>query len=226
MLSAKDSHNVQNLLKIQSEMDSVKFNSLLGIKSTTKKRSSFFKLPSDDGRVFSNYFTNIIVEDKDQRMIKPMRYRVRPMGSKEEIPSKFNVFNARLDSLENRQTWIPLFMKNHGIIPFTSFYEWVSDSTGKPKLISFFPENREIMWAPVLYDEWISKDGTIEFKSFAIITDGPPEEIQKMGHDRCPIFLNKESIDDWLNPKSKTKEHIYKILSEREETIFKHAWVD
>ncbi|MBF0360653.1 MAG: hypothetical protein HQK49_06565 [Oligoflexia bacterium] len=29
----------------------------------------------------------------------PMRYRIRPAFSKEEIPSRYNLFNARSDSL-------------------------------------------------------------------------------------------------------------------------------
>ena len=199
---------------------------MLSVKDTNNLQSlSFNKLPKEDNRVFSNYFANIIIEEADQRIIKPMRYRVRPAGSKDEIPSKFNVFNARIDSLENRQTWIPLFMKNHGLIPFVSFFEWVKGPDGKPKLIKFFPEGREIMWAPVLYDEWISKDGATYFHSFAIITDGPSPEIERMGHDRCPIFLSADKISSWLNPKGLSKKSVYEILSSREEATFSYSWV-
>jgi putative SOS response-associated peptidase YedK len=226
MLSAKDSLALQNLFKMQSEMPSIEFDQLLGLKHSTRKRSAPFKLPSDDGKVFSNYFTNVIVDDNDQRIIKPMRYRVRPNGSKEEVPTKYNVFNARIDSLEIRETWAPLFMRNHGIVPLTGFYEWVTGENGKPRLINFFPEGREIMWAPCLWDEWISKDGRIQFKSFAIITDGPPPEIERMGHDRCPIFLNKEKIDSWLNPKSLSKDQVYNLLSKKEDVRFEYKWVD
>jgi len=226
MLSVKDSQNFQNLFRLQSEMDSAEFDRLLGLKHSPKKRSTPFKLPLDDGRIFSNYFANIIVEENDHRVIKPMRYRVRPHGSREEVPTKYNVFNARIDSLENRQTWNSLFMKNHGIVPFVNFYEWVADSSGKPKLITFFPEQREIMWAPVLWDEWVSKDGQIQFKSFAIITDGPSPEIERMGHDRCPIFLNHEQIDSWLNPKGISKKSMYEILAKREDVYYQYSWVD
>ena len=205
-------------------MDSAEFDRLLGLKHSAKMRSAPFKLPSDDGRIFSNYFANVIVEEKDHRIMKPMRYRVRPHDSREEVPTKYNVFNARLDSLENRQTWNPLFMKNHGIIPFACFYEWVAGPDGKPKLITFFPEQREIMWAPVLWDEWVSKDGLIQFKSFAIITDGPPPEIERMGHDRCPIFLSSKHIDDWLNPKGISHKSMYDILSTRENVKFGYQW--
>ena len=217
---------LERLFMLQAEMDSLEFDQSLGLKHSFKKRSTPFKLPADDGRVFSNYFANIVVSEMGTRELQPMRYRVRPQGSKEEVPSKFNVFNARIDSLENRQIWIPLFMRNHGIIPMTSFYEWVEGPEKKPKLITFFPEEREMMWAPCLWDEWISKDGRIHFKSFAIITDGPSPEIERMGHDRCPLFLSSEKMDEWLNPKGKTKKQMYEILSKREEVKYDYAWVN
>lgn len=154
-----------------------------------------------------------------------MRYRVRPHNSAEEVPSKYNVFNARIDSLENRKTWSSLFMKKHGIIPFTHFYEWVEGMNKKPALISFFPAKREMMWAPVLYDEWLSPNGEISLKSFAIITDGPPDEIKKMGHDRCPIFLEANQIDRWLNPSGQTKQEMYKTLSQRENVFYEHHFI-
>ncbi len=224
MISAKDSIALQNLFTMQNEMDSLEFDTLLGLKHSSKKRSLPFKIPGEDGKIFSNYFTNVIVDIGDQRLIKPMRYRVRPHGSKEEIPSKYNVFNARIDSLESRVTWSNLFMKNHGIVAFSGFYEWVAGDNGKPKLIYFYPGGRDLMWAPCLWDEWVSKDGRIHFKSFAIITDEPRPEIRSMGHDRSPIFLNQNQISSWLNPKEKNE--IYRILKDVEDCRFEYNWVE
>lgn len=224
MISASETKNLEKLFKLQESMDPSKFDALLGLKHSTRKRKPPFHLPGDDGKVFPNYFTDVVVEEKDQRLIIPMRYRVRPHGSKEEIPTKFNVYNARIDSLETAKTWRPLFMHNHGIVPFVKFYEWVPGPDGKPKLITFAPEDREIMWAPCLWDEWISKNGEIHFKSFAIVTDDPPEEILMMGHDRCPIFLKDDYIDEWLNPQKSNKKEIYEILKVKEDVKFVHQW--
>lgn len=216
---------LDRLLKLQAEMDSREFDDLLGLKHSEKKRSTLFKIPAEDGRVFSNYFANVIIHENNHRILQPMRYRVRPEGSREEIPTKFNVFNARIDSLESRVTWKSLFGKQHGIVPIKRFYEWVEGPDKRPKLITFFPDNIETMWAPVLFDEWVSKNGMIHFKSFAIITDGPAPEIERMGHDRCPIFLKNEMIDEWLNPRGKTKKDLYEILSKRESAYYQHEWV-
>ncbi len=217
-------HELNRLFQLQNEMEPELWRQELGLKNKSKS-NSLFKLPTDDERVFSNYFAPIIVCENGKREIIPMRYRVRPEGSKEEVPAKYNVFNARLDSLETRQTWQNLFMRRHGIVPMKKFFEWVEGPEKRPKLISFYPDNSDLLWAPCLYDEWISKTGKIHFKSFAIITDGPPKEIEEMGHDRCPIFLKKDLIDEWLNPVGKKKKDFYQLLSQKEETFYKHQWM-
>ncbi len=247
-LSAKDTALVQKLFTFQKEADQVIFERTLGLPHS-KKRSAPFKLPEEDGRVFPGYFADVIVREAGKYVSTPMRYRVRPEGTKEEIPDKFGVYNARIDSLTSKKTWQPLFMRKHGLVPFTNFYEWVLDpeekndlglfnflneeekkelgenSKARKRLISFFPEARDIMWAPCLWDEWISENGEISFKSFAIITDDPPKEVEIMGHDRCPIFLKQEYIHEWLNPLNSNVDEIFQILKQREPVKFYYRWV-
>ena len=65
-----------------------------------------------------------------------MRYRLRPNGSREEVPNKYNVFNARLDSLQSMKTWKNIFTENHGALCMKGFYEWVEDENKKKKLFA------------------------------------------------------------------------------------------
>lgn len=158
------------------------------------------RTPDAEGRVFPNTFSPIITAQQSKKIILPMRYRLRPNGSTEEIPSKFNVFNARLDSLLTKKTWKPLIGKHHGLVTLEKFYEWVPDhSTGKTKLISFTPIDGDHYFSPCIYDYWKNQDGTIAFYSFAIITTDPTPQILEMGHDRSPIFLDNTKIESWLN---------------------------
>ena len=193
---------------------------VLGLKR--KPKSMVFKTADDKGRVYPGYWTNVIVKEKDQRIIKPMRYRVRPALSTEEIPSKYNVFNCRLDSLEKRKTWKNIFMKNHALFPFVKFYEWV-EVKGKKTLVHFKPQDREVMWAPAVYDTWESINGDISFSSFALLTDEPPKEVEEAGHDRCPIFLKEEHIDDWLEASKLSKDETYEILQQKEKVFYECA---
>ena len=186
----------------------------LGMSSARKRKAAVIKVPAKDGIVYSNYFTNIITKTDDGLTIEPMRYRVRPAGSREEIPSKYNVFNARYDSLLQRKTWKNIFAKNHGIIILNKFNEWVLRE-GKKKMVSFSPKYSEVMSVPCVWDEWQSEDKTIQFKSFAIITNDPPKDVLDKGHDRCPIYLGEEHMDHWLT-EGKSKQEYLNLLTNLE----------
>ncbi len=220
-VSDKDFAEFHETQKKAGSLQPETLKKILGLKRIPS--SSPFKEAGEDDRIYPGYFAPVIVFEKGEKIIKPMRYRVRPAHSAEEIPSQYNVFNARFDSLEKRQTWSGLFLKNHGLFPFLRFYEWV-EKEGKKTLVSFNPDNQPMMWAPMLYDHWISPQGELQFSSFALITNDPPPEIQQVGHDRCPIFLKEDQIDSWLNPSNLTTEKAFAILKSQEKTFYQHQF--
>ena len=222
-VSSSSKTGFDNLLKIESELGPDLMKKALGLKR--KPSSPVFKTAKEDGRIYPGYFLSGLLNHEGERQLHFMRYRVRPSGSAEEIPSKYNVFNARSDSLLSRKTWKNLFLKKHALLPFKSFYEWV-DHNGKTTLIRFFPEGRDIMWAPALYDNWISEDGRISFVSCAIITTDPPKEVLEKGHDRCPVFLKEELIDEWLNAENLSQESAMGLLNQLEPTQFLSEYID
>lgn len=222
-VSSSSQKNFENLLKTESELGPETIKQILGLKR--KPSSPVFKTAKQDGRIYPGYFLPGLLNHGGERQLHYMRYRVRPSGSTEEIPSKYNVFNARSDSLLNRKTWKNLFLKKHALLPFKSFYEWV-DHNGKTTLIRFFPEDRDIMWAPAVYDAWVSEDGRISFLSCAIITADPPKEILEKGHDRCPVFLKENLIDQWLNAENLNEKTAMELLNHLEPTNYLSEYID
>jgi putative SOS response-associated peptidase YedK len=189
--------------------------------SQTPKTQPFRWAPDEtDCRVYPGYFAPVMIMENGQRSIVPMRYRVRPAGTPQEIPSRFNLFNCRIDSLETKPTWRRLLGRSHGIFPFVKFYEWVEGEDRKKRQVAFKPEGKELMWAPALYDTWTSTDGSITFRSFAIVTDDPPPEILECGHDRCPIYLSKDNIDAWLEPHNQSKSELVDLLKHQENVYY------
>jgi putative SOS response-associated peptidase YedK len=169
-----------------------------------------------DERIYPFYYAPVIAEGKSGRRLVPMRYRVRrPDGG--EVPGQYNVFNARIDSLESAKTWKPLFGKNHAIFPFRLFYEWVERDGGKRE-ISFSPEDRSLMWAASIFIYTASPSGPL--LSFAMVTDDPPPEVSAAGHDRCPVFLKQSEIGGWLKPADKSLESLYSLLRNKEKTFY------
>ena len=196
------------------------------INDLSQKNPCLFRLPDDEGRIFPNTFAPVVVLRKskfgEERVITPMRYRLRPHNAPKEVPSKYNLFNARLDSLESRKSWREIFGKNHCIFPFKKFYEWVEDNDGQKKLVSFYPKGRNIMWAPALFDYYKGPDG--DFYSFALITTAPNPEVLSVGHDRSPLFLESTFIKDWLAVGKSSKKTFKQILKNQENVYFSHTF--
>ncbi len=182
-----------------------------------------FKPLETNARIFPNDWAPIITWHDGKRVVSPMRYRVHPHWSHDELPSKYNLFNARLDALRTRRTWKPLLQKNHGLLVFERFFEWVVDrQTGKKNLVSFGPLGRDVMWCPVLFDHWVAPVLSESITSFAVITGDPPAEVLAAGHDRCPIFLRRDVMDSWLNPVGQSVDQTLKLLHIQEVATLEH----
>lgn len=149
-------------------------------------------------RIYPGYWAPVILRDGSSNILVPLRYRIRPAGSAEELPSRYNVFNARIDSLYSRSTWKTLIGRRHGVLIAEKFYEWITDPmTNKKKVVAFSPTKSSEIYIPVLWDYWT--DGKTHIGSFALITDDPPTEVLAAGHDRCPIDLSEDGIEAWLS---------------------------
>ncbi len=108
-------------------------------------------------------------------------------------------------------------------MPFVRFLDWV-ERDGEKRLISFWPDRGDVMWAPCLWDYWENPAEGIGFHSFAIITDDPPPEVLARGHDRCHVFLREDLIDAWPRPAGKTKTEVYRLLKQKQSVRYLHDW--
>ena len=197
-----------------------------GLRRNTEQFPKMFKVPGEDNIIYPNTFAPVIVYVNGQKLIRPMRYRVRPSGSREEVPTKYNLFNARMDSLFKKKTWKRLVGVNHCLFPFKEFYEWVpGGEKGKKRLVTFYPLEKELMWSPGLFDTWTSQDGSLSFESFALITVDPPSEVLEQGHDRSPLFLSADFVDEWLKlPGERGARNVSDILSKRQEVTYGYSY--
>jgi len=74
-----------------------------------------------------------------------------------------------------------------------------NEKLSKPYVIYMRDGQRPFAFAGI-WDEWVDKEtGEIE-KSFAIITTAANDLLQKIGHHRGPVILNREDESTWLNP--------------------------
>ena len=172
-----------------------RIKSLLGL--SRKPQSTRFRYCDDDGRFYPNWFAPVIIQQDSEKHIVPMRYRVRPYGSDKEVPTKYNMYNAKVESLLSAQNWRKLIGRNHAVVAVSQFYEYVNKVE-----VGITPIKPETLKFAAIYDEWSSPGGEVSFRSFAIITGPPPQSVLAIGHHRCPISLSNAEVDQWLSTNS------------------------
>ncbi len=184
-------------------------------------------------RIFPHqYMSMICLDETGQRVVRPVRYLMRPKGQDSSFDQKYNgCYNARIDSLDKVPWWKQVFGRNHGLIVVQKFYENVEASEYSKKfklpegdqknlVLCFEPEDHELMLIPTLWDRW-EKDGEVLY-SAALLTDEPAPEVAETGHNRTPIFLNEAGVEGWLSSVQKTKDEYFQILQKRKTPRYAH----
>ena len=184
-----------------------------------------------DSRIFPGVYAPVIVSERGQRVIKPMRYQCRLPDKPARNDTLYpGTYNARRDSLETY--WKPAFGHRHGVVVVKSFYEHVprhalehralrpGEKPGNAVLEFRAQPPRDLLIA-CLWSEWEGPEGRL--LSFAAITDEPPREVAAAGHDRCIVPIRPAHLDAWLNPDPNDLAALYRILDDREPVTLDYA---
>jgi putative SOS response-associated peptidase YedK len=196
-------------------------------------------LSETEERIFpGHYFSLLCLDEKGEAVVQPARYLYRPHDKDESFDRKFHgCYNARLDSLDRVAWWKNALGRRHGVMLVRKFYENVAteDYARKHKLpaeagdkkslvLCFQPDGVEYMFIPVLWDQWEGK-GQPGLCSAALITDEPAPEVAAAGHDRTPIFLKKDAVEDWLRATGRSVKELMPVLSRIERPHYSHRLI-
>ena len=120
--------------------------------------------------------------------------------------NKRTLFNARVETAGEKPTFKEAWQSHRCIIPASYYFEWqhFKAPDGKEKTGDKFaiqPAGYTITWLCGLYR---IEDG---YPVFVVLTREPTPELSRI-HDRMPLMLPEEKIEDWINPSSDPKEII------------------
>lgn len=79
--------------------------------------------PPLHSRIYPGHYAPVIIAEKDQKLAQLQRYGAYPHQSITN-PERYTTYNARRDNLTSR-FWSNAFMKYHGFIVLSGFFEWV-----------------------------------------------------------------------------------------------------
>ena len=177
-------------------------------------------LQANDARMFPGYYVPVMMVENGRKIVRPMRYHLRPAGSAESFDRDFpGTYNARLDKMDT--VWRKQFGHTHGVAIVLAFYEHVVAPSGEKVILEFKPDTGQHLYVACLWSHW-KAPGKDDLYSFAFITDEPPLEVLAAGHDRCIIPLKRDDVDAWLNPDPKDLDSLYDILQARERPFYTH----
>jgi len=90
--------------------------------------------------------------------------------------------------------------------------------------INFEPSDHGYIISPVIFSETPNLDGGT-LHAFSLITDEPQPEVRAAGHDRSPISLDAEAIDDWIQPEGQSAQQLDAILDRQHKVMYGHGLV-
>ena len=192
----------KNTLELTEIAESATHSSL-----TPKFASSRGHYIMTDGEIRPTDIVPVIAPNsKGMRTVFPMQW-----GFLDKL-GKRTLFNARVETAATKPTFKDAWTSHRCIVPASYYFEWQhfksndgKEKTGDKYLIQ--PADYSVTWLCGLYR---IEEG---FPVFVILTMEPTEELSKI-HDRMPLILPEEKIDEWITPSSKPEEIIPYALSD------------
>lgn len=105
-------------------------------------------------------------------------------------------FNARTETVMEKRTFAPSVKARRCVVPVTAFYEWTGPKNNRVPHAIFGPG--PILPLAGLYGWWQAPDG--EWKLTATILTTSATGVMTALHDRMPVFMSAELVEDWLDP--------------------------
>ncbi|MFC5273029.1 SOS response-associated peptidase [Brachybacterium sacelli] len=129
------------------------------------------------------------------RVLELARWGLHPSWAKDKGPRPIN---ARLETIATNGMFRGPFSSGRAVVPMTGYYEWVAADDGKDPYFIHHP-NGGLLHAAGLTAARKAEDGESWDITFTIVT----REARDAGgevHDRMPVFLTDDALEEWLAP--------------------------
>ena len=130
-----------------------------------------------------------------------------PMKWGFQIPGRSLLVNARVETAAEKPTFKEAWEKHRCIVPASWYYEWehLTGNSGQKRVGDKYmiqPKGSSMTWLAGLYR---IEDG---LPVFTVLTKEPTEDLRRI-HDRMPLILPEDRIDEWINPLTNPKDILY-----------------
>ncbi len=151
------------------------------------------------------------------RRLESARWGLVP-GWAGDVKIGITAFNARIESAADKPHFRSAVAKRRAILPATGYYEWRTlDGTKVPYFIHL-PGGELTLFAG-LYEWWrdparADDDPQRWLLSASVLTRESGGALNDI-HDRMPVFLHPDLIDEWLDPAERGGRQLLEEISAR-----------
>ncbi len=129
----------------------------------------------------------------------------------------YRQINARAETLDKRPAFRDAFNKRRCVVPADGFFEWAGPK-GDRKPIWLHRQDGGLLLFAGLYESWQPTPGEWE-PTFTIITTDANATLEPI-HNRMPVILPEDGVDEWLYPKrTDTKELSNLLIPARDDLL-------
>lgn len=172
--------------------------SALGIKMMEKMGKPL----KTEGEIFPTDMVPVLGPNKNgERSVFPMVWGYSIPGVKHPI------VNARVETAPAKDVWRDGWNSRRCIIPASWYYEWehIPAAGGKMKAGDKYliqANGSSVLYLAGLYR--MEEYREMKYPVFAVLTKEPTPELRKL-HDRMPVILPENKIDEWIIPEAKAE---------------------
>jgi len=145
-----------------------------------------------------------------KRSVFPMQWGFHVDGLKAPL------VNARIETASAKPTFRDSWQHRRCVIPASWYYEWqhYTAPDGRRKTgekYAIHPGNEKITWLAGLYR--FEELNGFRYPVFAVLTREPAATVRSI-HDRMPLILPENAIDEWIAPDGKPENIITSAVTD------------
>ena len=164
-------------------------------------------------------------DDEPVRRLEAARWGLVPSWAK-DVKVGVTAFNARIESAAEKSHFATAVKKRRAVVPANGYYEWKTVDDVKTPYFIHLPEGELFVFAG-LYEWWrnpAEADDSPDkwLLSTSILTREATGELAGI-HDRMPVFLSPDLLDEWLDPHTEGDEHLLAEIGSGGEAVAEYA---
>lgn len=137
----------------------------------------------------------IVRMKQEDREVLPAKWGFVQFGSKDARRAASQI-NARAETIDSRPAFRNAWRSSQRCaVPADGFFEWVGPREHRQPIWFHRPDHAVFLLAG-LYESWQPTPDTWQ-RTFTIITTEPNAVVAQV-HDRMPVILRDDCVDDWL----------------------------